>query len=65
MNSEGQPIGSGSDSCSIPDLRGLSLAQLAEQAGQVNSEVADVVARLTDSLDSPRRVQATMFNSAI
>ena len=49
----------------IPDLGGISLRRLAEQAAAGEKDVTGVVARITDSQESRSTVPAMMFNSAI
>jgi hypothetical protein len=65
VDSEAQHIGSGSDRCLIPDLRGITLAQLARQAATGEKDVTGVVSRIVDSRESPSGVPAMMFNSTI
>lgn len=65
MDSEAQHIGSGSDRCLIPDLRGIALAQLARRAAAGEKDVTGVVSRIVDSRESPSGVPAMMFNSTI
>ena len=49
----------------IPDLRGVSLGQLARRAAAGEKDVTGVVSRIVDSRESPSAVSAMMFNSAI
>ena len=65
MDSEGRSVSDGSDLCLIPDLRGISLAQLASQAAGGGAAVADVVSRIVHDQERPSAVPAMMFQSAI
>ena len=65
MDSEAQPYRSRSDRCLIPDLRSITLAQLAREAANGEKDVTDVVSRIVDSRESPSGVPAMMFNSTI
>jgi hypothetical protein len=65
VDSGAHHIGSGSDRCMIPDLRGIKLAQLARQAAVGEKDVTDVVSRIVDSGENPAGVPAMMFNSTI
>jgi FXSXX-COOH protein len=49
----------------ITDLRSVPLGQLANRAADANGVVAAVVHRILEDTDSPSRVQALTFNSAI
>ena len=49
----------------IPDLRGISLGQLARRAVAGEKDVTGVVSRMVDSRESPSAVSAMMFNSTI
>jgi hypothetical protein len=65
VNSEARFIGSESDRCLIPDLRGIALAELARQAADGEKVVTGVVSRMVDSQVNPADVPALMFNSTI
>ena len=65
MDFEAGPMIDGSDLCAIPDLRDTSLAKLAGLASDGDDDIRGVVARMADGLESPSRVPATIFNSAI
>jgi hypothetical protein len=65
VESEAQPIGSGSDRCLVPDLRSITLAQLARQVADGEKDVTGVVSRIIDSRKNTSSVPAMMFNSAI
>ncbi len=65
MDSMASPSGSGSDRCLIPDLRGISLGQLARRAADGERAVTGVVSRIADSRGSPSSIPAMMFNSTI
>jgi hypothetical protein len=65
VDSEAHHIGSRSDGCLIPDLRGFTLAQLARGAADGDKDVTGVVSRIVDSREIPSGVPAMMFNSAI
>lgn len=49
----------------IPDLRGITLGQLAVQAAIGEKDVTDVVKRVKGTLENQSRVPAMMFQSAI
>lgn len=51
--------------CQVPDLREISLAELAELADDGAEVIHEVVARMMDDGESPGFVSATTFNSAI
>lgn len=65
MDSAARPNGTRSDQCLIPDLRGVTLEQLARRAADGEKDVAGVVSRIVESRESPSGVSAMMFNSAI
>jgi hypothetical protein len=65
MDSAIQAVRSASDGCLIPDLRGMTLEQLAGQAAEGEESVTGVIARIMDSRENPAAVPAMMFNSAI
>ncbi len=65
MDSEARHIGIRSDRCLIPDLRGITLAQLARQAADGEKDVTGVVSRIVDSRESSSGVPAMMFHSTI
>jgi len=65
MDSETRHIGTRSDECLIPDLRGIPLAQLARRAAVDERAVTDVVSRIVAGLERPSGVTAMMFNSTI
>lgn len=65
MDSEAHHIGSRSGRCLIPDLRSITLAQLAREAANGDKDVTDVVSRIVDSRKIPSGVPAMMFNSTI
>jgi hypothetical protein len=48
-----------------PDLRGVSLTELAGRAGEGDDVILGVAARMIDGEGNPSHVQATIFNSAI
>lgn len=49
----------------IPDLRNIPLGELARQADDGSSHIADVEVRMVPDRDSQPTVSATMFSSAI
>jgi len=49
----------------IPDLRGITLEQLARRAANGEEDVADVVSRIVPSQESASSLPAMMFHSAI
>jgi len=51
--------------CSIPDLRGISLSDLAVRAGAGDDAIHGVIARTVGDQENPSLVPATIFNSAI
>ncbi len=65
MDSAAQPIGSRSDRSLIPDLRGITLQQLARRAAVGEEDVTSVVSRIVDGRGSSSGVPAMMFNSTI
>jgi FXSXX-COOH protein len=65
VDPDGQATGGGVDQCSLPDLRGIPLAQLAKGAADSQDAVANVLSRIVYRPKSPSSVKATMFNSAI
>lgn len=65
MASEAQPTSTRSDRGLIPDLRGITLEQLARRAANGEEDVADVVSRIVPSQESASSLPAMMFHSAI
>jgi hypothetical protein len=65
VDSEARHTGKRSDRCLIPDLRGITLAQLARQAAEGEKDVTGVVSRIMDSRENSSGVPAMMFNSTI
>jgi hypothetical protein len=65
VDSEVQPVSSGPDLCLLPDLRRISLVQLADRAAGGEEAVADVVSRIVHDPERPSAVSAMMFSSAI
>jgi hypothetical protein len=65
VDSEARPVSTPPNQCSIPDLRGVSLKQLAKQAADGEKDVTSVVSRIVESRESPSGVSAMMFNSTI
>lgn len=65
MDSAAQPISSGSDRSLIPDLRGITLRQLARRAAVGEEVVTRVVSRIVCDQESPSDVPTMMFNSTI
>ncbi len=65
MNLEGRPNGTKSDRSLIPDLRGVSLGQLANRAAAGEKEVTGVVSRIAESRESPSGIAVLMFNNSI
>ncbi len=65
MASETRPTGRRSAQSVIPDLRGITLGQLAMQAADGEKDVTCVVSRIVDSLVKPSDVPAMLFHSAI
>jgi hypothetical protein len=63
--SETRPTSRRSAQSLIPDLRGITLGQLAMQAAGGERDVTGVVSRIVGSLEKPSDVPAMMFNSAI
>ena len=65
MNPEAQPIGDASDQTLIPDLRDVTLSQLAERAAGAEGDVADVVSRIVTNQGNASAIPAMTFNSAL
>jgi hypothetical protein len=65
MSSPAQLMAEGPAQCSIPDLGGISLRELAGMASDGDGAILGLVARMTDGLESPPLVPAMIFNSAI
>lgn len=65
MNRAAESIPSGKDPSSIPDLRGIPLGQLADEAADPEGIVNDMVLRLLDGIEGSARVAVMSFNSAI
>jgi hypothetical protein len=65
VDSAAQPISSGSDRSLIPDLRGITLQQLARRAAVGEEDVTGVVSRILGNRESSSGVPAMMFNSTI
>lgn len=65
MASETRPTSRRSAQSVIPDLRGITLGQLAMQAADGGKDVTGVVSRIVGSLEKPSDVPAMNFNSAI
>jgi hypothetical protein len=65
MDSDGHATGSEADLCLVPDLRGIPLAQLAEQADDDQGAVAGVLKRVVYLPESPSSIKIMMFNSAL
>jgi FXSXX-COOH protein len=65
VDSQARPNGTRSDPCLIPDLRRVTLGQLASLAAAGEKEVTGVVSRILDSRESPSGVPAMMFNNSI
>ena len=65
MASETRSIDEQSVQSMIPDLRGITLRQLAMQVADGEKAVTDVVKRIRGSLEYPSGVPAMTFQSAI
>jgi hypothetical protein len=49
----------------IPDLRDITLSDLARKAGASEQDVTGLVQRILNGQESPSGVKAMMFNSSI
>ena len=65
MDSAAQLVADGLSHRPIPDLRNISLEELARQADDGASHVGDVEARMVPGRSGQPPVSATMFSSAI
>ena len=65
MDSAGQPGRTRSDRSLIPDLRDITLSDLARKAGASEQDVTGLVQRILNGQESPSGVKAMMFNSSI
>jgi hypothetical protein len=65
VSSETQPNGDGRDQTLIPDLRDITLGQLAERAADGEKDVTDVVSRIVTSRGGATAISAMTFNSAV
>lgn len=65
MGSAAQLMADGLAPYPIPDLRDISLVELARLAGDGDDAIHGVVERMVDGLESPSVIPAMIFNSAI
>jgi hypothetical protein len=65
VDSAAQSSATGAGQSLIPDLRGISLEQLAVRAAAGEKDVTGVVSRIVDSRLSPAAISAMKFNSTI